>query len=196
MGIANVGRQYVDPLVSHTKFDREISEYRTLEEEHYRTRGWFLVKAGWPEAIVVLTSYKTAPAIILAAVRFDYTNYDAEPPSVRIVNPFTGQPLKSSEILLPILRKVVSPDGSPQPPQPLLQAASPDSVPFLCIPGVKEYHDHPAHTGDAWELHRQPNEGRLVHLLEAFSRYGSDQVVGLNINTTYQINLAMAEAPE
>ena len=83
--MSDVPGQYVDPLVSRAKFDREIAEYLSLEAD-YRARGWFLVKVEWPLAIVILGSSKTSPPTIVTAVQFDYTNYDAEPPSVRLVS--------------------------------------------------------------------------------------------------------------
>ena len=92
--------QYVDPSVSRTKFDREIADYRTFEAD-YRTRGWFLVKAEWPVVIVVLASDKTKPPAIVGAVQFDYTNYDAEPPSVRFIDPFSGWVLPFKELPTP-----------------------------------------------------------------------------------------------
>ena len=53
-----------------------------------------------------------------------------------------------------------------------MQANSPEDVPFLCIAGVKEYHDHPGHSGDPWEMHRSSGGGRLIRLLEVISKYG------------------------
>ena len=90
--MAKATGQYVDPSVSRTKFEREIADFRAFESD-YRARGWFLVKAEWPVVVVVLASAKTKPPAIVSAVQFDYTNYDAEPPSVRFIDPFSGQSL-------------------------------------------------------------------------------------------------------
>ena len=152
--------------MSRAKFDREVAEYLALDAD-YRDRGWFLVKAEWPHAIVLLASKKTVPPAIVTAVQFDYTNYDAEPPSVLLVDPFSGRPLLSRELPTQLPRMIpgpeaVLPDGTRMRlgnPQNLMQAYSPDDVPFLCLPGVKAYHDHPGHTGDSWELHRPRRRG-------------------------------------
>ena len=77
--MVNATAQYVDPEVSRAKFDRELAEYLSIEAD-YRARGWFLVKAEWPVAIVVLATNKTSPPMIVTSAKFDYTNYDAEPP--------------------------------------------------------------------------------------------------------------------
>ena len=84
-------------MVSRSKFAREITDYRSLEAS-YRARGWLLVKADWPVAVVVLASNKTNPSAIVTAAQFDYSNYDAEPPSVRLIDPFSGRFLKFKEL--------------------------------------------------------------------------------------------------
>ena len=148
--MANVTEQYVDPAVSRAKFDRELANYISIEAD-YRARGWFLVKAHWPVAIVALASKKTSPPTIV-------------PPSSSTTRTMTPSPLSS--IGRPFLWKVPSEQGVANPPashdpgpelpmpgpdgakaqlntaQDLMQAHSPEEIPFLCIPGVKEYHDH------------------------------------------------------
>ena len=197
--------QYMDPSVSRTKFDREIAEYRAFEAD-YRTRGWFLVKAEWPVVIVVLASDKTRPPAIVAAVQFDYTNYDAEPPSVCFIDPFSGRVLPFKELPTRLPRGVPGQELlSPVPgglmvqvmmPQDLMQANSPEDVPFLCVGGVKEYHDHPGHSGDPWEIHRSSGGGRLVRLLEVISKYGLEPVMGFQVNFQPQVTFALSEPPQ
>ena len=80
--------------------------------------------------------------------------------------------------------------------QPLMQAY-PDGIPFLCIAGVREYHEHPAHSGDVWELHRPVGAGRLVRILEVIDTYGIRPLKGYNINLTPQIaGFTQGETPE
>ena len=195
--------QYVDPAVSRAKFDREIADYRAIEAD-YRTRGWFLVTADWPVVVVVLASAKTRPPTIVTAVHFDYTNYDAEPPSVRLVDPFSGRFLSSKDLPTRLPRTIPGPEmaipGGPKgrlnTVQDLMQAHSPEDLPFLCVPGVKEYHDHPGHSGDSWELHRSSGEGRLIHLLAVISKYGLEPVKGFNVNLVPQVTFAVSEPPQ
>ena len=201
---AGIIGQYVDPAVSRAKFDREIADYSSLEAD-YRARGWFLVKAEWPLAVVVLASQKTSPPAIVTAVQFHYTNYDAEPPSVRLVDAFSGRPFRSKDLPTRLPRMIPGPELAIPGPggakaqlntaQELMQAHSPDELPFLCIPGVKEYHDHPGHSGDPWEIHRPAGEGRLVHLLQVISKYGLDPVKGFNVNLVPQVTFAVSEPP-
>ena len=197
--------QYVDPSVSRTKFNRQITDYLSLEAD-YRAQGWFLVKADWPVAIVVLASKRTVPPTIVTAVQFDYTNYDAEPPSVRLIEPFSGRFLLSKELPTRLRRLIPGPELPIPGPggakaqlntvQDLMQAHSQEDLPFLCVSGVKEYHDHPGHSGDPWETHRSAGEGRLVRLLEVISKYGLEPVTGFNVNLVPQVTLAFSEPPQ
>ena len=201
--MVNAAEQHVDPTVSRTKFDREITDYLSLEAD-YRARGWFLVKADWPVAVVVLASNKTSPPAIVAAVQFDYTNYDAEPPSVRMIDPFSGRFLLSKELPTRLHRAIPGPE-MPMPDgtkvqqievQELMQAHSPEDLPFLCVAGVREYHDHPGHSGDPWEIHRSAGEGRMVRLLEVISKYALEPVTGFHVNLVPQVTFAVSEPPQ
>lgn len=196
-------QQYTDPSVSRKKFDREITEFHRLGED-YRRRGWFLVHAEYPQALVVLASPKLTPSAIVTGVSFDYTNYDAAPPSVRMVNAFTGEPYKASDLPTQLMRALPQhqlqlpglPEGAPalalQTAQPLMQAVSKDEIPFLCLAGVREYHDHPAHSGDVWELHRTTGAGRLVRILEIISRYGLEPIQNYAVQLVPQIGFNLS----
>jgi Predicted metal binding domain len=200
-----VSVQYTDPTVSRRKFDRELVEYRAFGEE-YRRRGWFLVHSEFPKVLVVLCAPKLKPAAVIMGAAFDYTNYDAAPPSVKIVNPFTGEPYKLKELPNPLNRalpaKEISLPGMPAEQKMLvgsvqsyMQAYGLDDIPFLCLAGVREYHDHPAHSGDLWELHRASGAGRLVRLLEIIYRYGIDPITGFGVQLVPQVGLNYGPAP-
>ncbi len=198
--------QFVDPQVSRTKFDREIQEFRALEDT-YRQRGWFLVGADFPVAVVVLAAPQLKPPAIVTGVAFDYTNYDAEPPSVRLVNPFTLVPFLAKDLPTNLPRSSGAMDFEVPglPPgsqvqlgsiQPLMQAHSPDEVPFLCLAGVREYHEHPGHSGDSWELHRPTGAGRLVRLLEIIYKYGVQPITSYGVQLVPQIRFQQGQPPE
>ena len=201
--------QFVDPDVSRAKFNREVEEFRALEET-YRQRGWFLVRAEFPCAVVVLAAPQLHPPAIVTGVAFDFTNYDAQPPSVQLVNPFTLQPYRAKELPTALRRRSSGPQvpnfpvpGMPDgasiqflAEQPLMQFHSPEEVPFLCLPGVREYHEHPAHSGDAWELHRPTGAGRLVRLLDVIYKYGVQPITAYGVQLIPQINFQQGQAPE
>lgn len=202
--------QVADPQVSRTKFDREVEEFSALARK-YRRRGWFLVEASFPEVFVVLAAPQIKPPPIVTGVLFDYSDYDLRPPSLRLVDPFTREPYMAGELPTTLTREteVDAPPmiGLQLPPgavgakmvqqQPLMMSyEGPDELPFLCLAGVREYHDHPAHSGDRWELHRSSGAGRLLRLLEVIDTYGVRPLNGYGVNLLPQITgLTQAEVP-
>lgn len=184
--------QAVDPLVSRRKFRREIAEFRRLAAD-YRARGWLLAEAVFPRAVVLLAAPQLQPPAVVVGVEFDYTDYDLQPPSVRLVHPFTGVPYTMAQLPVSLRRQAqaeVPPEvqaflqqGGAQlaAEQNLMQGYGPEDIPFLCIAGVREYHVHPGHTGDLWELHRPSGAGRLVRLLDVIDRYGIKPLSGFNV---------------
>lgn len=205
--------QVVDPSVSRVKFAREIEAFRRHERE-YRRQGWFLLEAKFPRAILILTAPQLRPAPVLFGTAIDFTNYDVDPPSVVLINPWSEEPLRARELLSPLLRLVepwpqvgvadakhnappaVAGDAESTPavanaeaapnagppheaapnvrlqPARLMQWWTEDDIPFLCMRGVREYHRHPAHSGDAWLLHRGRGEGGLSAILSAIHDHG------------------------
>ena len=233
--------QFADPAVSHRKFEREIAAFRS-QAEVYGRRGWFLAEAAFPHALVILATAKTQPMSILCGVWFDYSNYDAAPPSVRLVHPMTREPYKWSELPTRLPRMPAPPDvgnavpqvapGAAQPPppgvvqsppaglvqalppevvqalvqggaqaqlvaaQPLMQAYGDDDIPFLCIEGVREYHEHPAHSGDKWESHRISGAGRLIRLVRVISKYGLEPIESFEVQMTPKVRFHVGVPPE
>ena len=194
--------QFVDPAVSRKKFNMEVAEFRSQADE-YRRRGWYLAKAKFPHALVILATAKTQPVTIMCGVLFDYSNYDATPPSLRLVHPLTCEPYKLKELPMQLIRRLAQTDppqvvqGQAQlPVQQLMMANDLDDIPFLCIAGVREYHDHPAHSGDHWELHRPSGAGRLIRLVEIVSKYGLEIIVGLSVQIIPQVRFSFGNPPE
>ncbi|CDX57957.1 conserved hypothetical protein [Mesorhizobium plurifarium] len=195
--------QFVDEAVSRRKFEREVARYRSLEGD-YRRRGWFLVEAAFPIVVVIFVSPKVAPKSIVCAVRLDFTNYDLVPPSVTFVDPFTGVALPMKSLGFKMMRLNGMADATPETitararlgplqVQELIQAHGPDEIPFLCLPGVREYHDHPAHTGDSWLLHRRSGEGSLHFILEQIWASGVNPIKSINYVVQVQVQGFIAD---
>lgn len=200
----------VDPAVSRAKFDREVAEYRMIEDDHLR-RGWWMLRAEYPEVFVVFANPVLKPPAVIFGALLDFTNYDLWAPSVKLVDPFTREPYKANELPTILKRRTVHQappelvamlrQQGAEPPQiaqddPLMQAYSPDDVPFLCLPGIREYHEHPAHSGDSWLLHRDRGEGKLYFILEKLYRYGVQPIKNYNIQMKPVIGFGQQEAPE
>ena len=172
-------RLLVPEEVSRSKFERQIASYRAIEADRRRL-GWLVVRAEFPEVVCLFAAAALRPAPILFGVRIGFENYDLWPPSVSFVHPFAEQPLTKQQLAaIPFLRQ--GPSAPPielpggmvvRQPEEILIAHSPNEAPFLCLPGVREYHDHPAHSGDHWFLHRGTAEGTLYFILDTIYRYG------------------------
>lgn len=189
---------HTDPSVSRAKFAREITIFMERRWEHHQN-GWWLIEAEFPKAFFIMSTPQLVPAGVMFGVEFDFTDYDLLPPSVRLVNPFTRQPYLLKEAPTRLLRRVRvevpdQPQGFAEGHQPMLIAHSEDAVPFICVPGTREYHEHPAHTGDNWLLRRGGPEGTLHHLLYTLYKYGVEPVK--NYNVSMHISYGIPAVPE
>ena len=166
--------QYMEPEVSLIKFKEEIGNFHEIRND-WRTKGVFLIHEDFPIVEFMFTTPKLNPSAIAFCVQIDFTNYDVEPLSIKFICPFTKKILKRDEVLLQFIQGDKQPD--------LLQSHQ-NGAPFLCIPGVKEYHDHPAHTGDSWLLHRKNSEGSLGFILYQLYDHSIPLIKGHKLSIT------------
>jgi hypothetical protein len=113
----------------------------------------------------------SVPAIT-ASIRLRFDNYDLWPPSLTFIDPRTGGPAA------PV---VSAPDTVNGEVRNVL-LGHPNGLPFLCVPGVREYHEHPQHTGDDWLLHREAGAGRLAVICDIVWRRMARNVLGVMVN--------------
>ena len=179
----------VDPAVSASKFDTEVSAFRALERMH-SSRGTWLIRAEFPAVFIVFGAPNAKPLRMIAfGAAIDFSNYDLWAPSVRIVDPITEAPYTGSELQpqAQLLRRVPMAAAAGGVPGGTFEIGKfmvwqePGEVPFLCHPGVREYHRHPAHTGDDWLLHRGRGEGTLARIVDLLFHYGSAAMTGISV---------------
>jgi len=191
----------VPPEVSRAKFAAELADWE-VNAEIYRRRGWMLVDRDPLHvdvaflASVPLVGMFAVP-VVTACVRLDYTNYDLWPPSLTFIDSRTGQPAN------PVVR---APATGPTGVRDALVDGHPDTGrPFLCLPGIREYHNHPQHSGDDWLLHRARGDGRLVVICERIWQRMVRNVVGLlltvqalppEIGTQVTMAIAQGDLPQ
>ena len=198
---------YTDPSVVRRKVERELEGY-VVRQDHFRRRGVWILRYEFPTLLVAFVTPKIKPfPAVSYGVLFELSNYDVEPPSLRFVNPLTLEPMKRIEIQTNLARRRPNdgqlpamvlqpgaqgfPQANPQVPlgieDHLLQAWTPDDDrAFVCLQGVREYHDNPGHTGDSWWLHRGKGAGSILRLVDLLARYGTEAMV----QPTYQINFS------
>jgi putative metal binding uncharacterized protein len=166
----------LDPAVNHLKFDGEITclqGQRGFLEAH----GIFLMAStSYPaidllcvprhvlQAITPVTQQGglflpagtarqvEVPSLSASAFKahFDLTNYDLDPPSLEFRDPWTDAPLQYSTML-----RALQFDRDRRGQIVLLDDHPATHKPFLCVRGIREYHDHPQHSGDEWLLYRK-----------------------------------------
>jgi hypothetical protein len=158
------------------KLAKELADW-DLNADSYRRRGWLMLERGETSVtIAFLAPLPLAVAVvpmIAACVRFDYSNYDLWPPSLTFIDPFTREPTQ------PFLDALHAGGDGPRNAIPGLHPTT--GRPFLCLPGVREYHAHPQHSGDDWLLHRTAGEGRLAVLSTHIWQWMVRTVIGLRV---------------
>lgn len=175
------GPALVPVEVSRRKLEREIAEWEGQQELYVR-RGWRLRRVGDLQVeVLFLAPVPVDPQVRLTVVApcvvLSFDDYDLLPPSVRFVDPFT------SVSAHPGLDALLS---SEQGDRNVLVRPHPRTgLPFLCLPGVREYHQHPQHSGDDWLLHRSRGEGRLAVICERLWRSMSRTLVGIAVQSVW-----------
>jgi hypothetical protein len=185
----------VAPAVVAAKVARERA-FWDRNADAYRRRGWVMLghdRVTFDIGFLASVAMPAGPLDLMPiTARFDYTDFDLEPPSVRFIDPRTGEDrMPATRALMP------TPDG----PRDLVLNDHPVyRRPFLCVPGTREYHEHPQHSGDLWLLHRRNDAGRLAPLCDLIWRTMSDNVVGLNVGVQalpapvgYQVQLGVLQ---
>lgn len=181
--------QIVDPVVTASKFEKEVSVFR-MAEQIWRQKGVLPLRIEYPLVELAFAAHLMQPSPIAFAVRIDFTNFDLTPPSVRFINPFSGVELKSKDLHVNLIQihSNRQPNGFViRQPQPLIMG-DPEETPFVCLRGFREYHEHPAHSGDSWFIYRITGEGSLGNIIDQLynhsipyaRRYLIDQRVSIN----------------
>lgn len=185
----------VDPDVTRLKVERELELWRE-NEPTYRRRGWILlehqnfrVDVGF---LAKVPLGALAVPMMTACIRIDFTNYDLWAPALEFIDPVTG------DYAAPAVQALVDSDEGPRE---LLVHSHPDTNrPFFCVPGTRQYHDHPQHSGDSWLLHRRTGAGSLATICERVWQAMARNVLGVHVELQtvpggLQVQLRLASAP-
>ena len=181
----------LDPTVEHRKFDRAAA---LLGKNVARLQklGAFVVRTQRPEIdlvfvprlslrVLIPVSAPTSSLIITPAVpsfqalevpglggrafgvRVDLRGYDQVAPSITFRDPTTWE--LAPYATLPVGQLV----DDPAKVQSVVLDGHPTlKRPFLCLRGVREYHEHPQHDGDDWAMYR--GSTNVYVLLERLAR--------------------------
>jgi hypothetical protein len=179
----------VAPEVTAAKIAAHLEDWRrngTL----YRSRGWFLTRAEGTDIEIAFVAPNLAPGfrVIPVSIRLDYANYDVWAPSLTFIDPLTGDPapvpIQAHKREGPVLRDLI-PANHPQTGRP-----------YLCLPGIREYHSHPQHSGDDWLRYRLQRLGSPAVIAQWIWEYMTGTVLGLGVNLGISLQQQAAELSE
>jgi Predicted metal binding domain len=166
----------VPAAVTEAKFAQQLRRWHA-NADTYARRGWVLLGTGDLTVEVgflqnVAMGGRSIP-VMTACIRLEYWNFDLWPPSLTFLDPVTRQPAPPP---------VRAPDRvSATEVRDALIDQHPETLqPFLCLPGIREYHTHPQHSGDDWLLHRHLREGDLAVICDRVWRRMSRNVLGMS----------------
>lgn len=164
--------------VARSKFAEQLQRWEE-SVDIYTRRGWVILHTSDLQVVVAfITNVQMAGRqvpVVTACVRLDYWNFDIWPPSVTFIDPVTR------EATQPAARAPEGMGVTGEPRDVLIDGHPSTGLPFLCLPGIREYHSHPQHSGDNWLLHRDRREGDLAVICERIWRRMSRNVLGLGV---------------
>jgi hypothetical protein len=136
----------MDPTVSKLKFDRELDGLRAFAP--VVGDPWNIRSAEWPSLHISFRHPRSQRSVGFA---FAFDEWDDLPPSLALFDPETGATL--------------SWDRWPQGSWSAANAHPSTGKPFLCLPGIREYHTHSSHLNDAWENYRARGTYSLPYII-------------------------------
>ena len=139
----------MDKAVSHRKFKSEIRSLETEVTTYVSIKGWRLVSTIYPTLAVVLRHVRSHREI---EFRFVCDDWDELPPSLTLHDPEDGRELPWAEW--------------PKGVWSVHESHPSTGKPFLCLPGIREYHTHPSHLSNKWEGYRQQSAYRLRDIID------------------------------
>ena len=138
----------MDREVSRRKFDAEVRSLKNETGPYISAKGWKIVASTYPILAVVLRHFRSTRQI---EFRFNCDDWDELPPSLTLHDPKDGRELAWSQW--------------PQGGWDVHDTHPSTRKPFLCLPGIREYHSHLSHLG-TWEGYRQRGTHRLRDIID------------------------------
>lgn len=166
----------IDPDVSRLKFEREIDRL-TAQRSTLQSRGIFLVGSPTYPTVELLFIPRHSLKMVLPAkqsgsiilpqgamvaaelpslsarsfkAHFDLTDYDLRAPSLEFRDLWTDSVLPYDTMF-----RALEYEKDRKAHVVLLGDHPTTHKPFLCLRGIREYHEHPQHSGDDWLLYRE-----------------------------------------
>jgi Predicted metal binding domain len=146
----------MDPAVSQKKFDRETELLGGDASSIVHSAGWELAVATYPVLAVIFTHPHSRRRV---GFRFVCDGWDDQAPSLTLFDPESKADLTW--------------DKWPQGGWSVGNPHPTTGKPFLCLPGIHEYHTHSSHINDSWENYKAKGSYTLGFILHrVWQRFG------------------------
>ena len=158
LSVARASGDEMDKAVSHRKFEAEVRALQTDEAAGFVcAKDWRLVSTTHPTLAIVLRHRRSGREI---EFRFACDDWDDLPPSLSFHDPDDGRELPWAEW--------------PKGGWVVHESHPSTGKPFLCLPGIREYHTHPSHLRDKWEGYRLRGTYRLRGIVDRVDQRFND----------------------
>lgn len=117
-------------------------------------RGWLILESMYPRFTITMHHRRTGK---LRTFQFTFDDWNDLPPAQTIVDPDTRQPVPGNQ--WPQYQSYWHQSGWSN--TPLITTPQP----FMCMPGIREYHTHHAHGQDKWENYKGSEDYSLVGIV-------------------------------
>ncbi len=139
----------MDPAVSARKFRHDLEVLLGEAASFVAAGGWEFVTTTFPELSVVFTHPRSKRRV---GFRFLFDGWDEQPPSLSLFDPETRAELPWEK-----WPQGVWSIGNPHPTT---------GKPFLCLPGIREYHTHSSHLTDYWHNYKAKGCYTIAFILD------------------------------
>lgn len=141
----------MNPEVSRVKFDREVGSLAADAGPFAEQRGWDVISSSFPCLEVAFRHRRSGRRV---GFRFNFDGWPQQPPSLALFDPDSSG---RAELAWAAWPKNGWSAGDNHPST---------RKPFLCLPGIREYHTHPSHLNDSWAALMNRDSYSLVGVVE------------------------------
>ena len=139
----------MDRAVSLRKFEADIRSLSTDAAVFVAAKCWRIIATDYPILAVALRHSRSSREI---EFRFSCDDWDHHPPSLTLHDSEGGLELTWEEW--------------PRGEWAALDGHPGTRKPFLCLPGIREFHTHPNHSEDKWDGYRLRGTYRLANIID------------------------------
>lgn len=145
------------PEISRTLFEDQVQKVLT-NAELIVNRGWLVLKHEYPSLVVAMRHRRSGQLRVLS---FKFDDWSDQPPSLTLLKCDSGEELPHSQWPKNPPGKTYWHPGNWVSESGILVP----SKPFMCMIGIREYHEHQQHVKDAWENYKNQSSYELGQLL-------------------------------